>query len=240
MKIKDFRDGRHCVGAAAIFVFAAWHRRLRHRRPGREAKNPAVTLEAIPGTNVRRVILAPKAAERLGIATAPVSEQPIARRQMVGGLIIAAVGASPPDAKPTGGFGGFAQTGAASPPVAQRASAAATGAAGGAHVAPAVSSAGFASSGGAVQVAAAPGEAPSSALSRPVGLNSAWVAVSLTPGEWERLAKDKPVRLLPLATRESLKRELIAQPSGLTPREDTKRSMLTVYYISPAATMASP
>jgi hypothetical protein len=57
-----------------------------------------------------------------------------------------------------------------------------------------------------------------------------WVMVTLSPGEWERLAKDKPVRLLQLATREPTRREVLAQPSGLAPLEDIKRSMLSVYY----------
>jgi hypothetical protein len=61
-------------------------------------------------------------------------------------------------------------------------------------------------------------------------LGSAWVAVALTPAEWERVAKDKPARVLPLFTREALKKEVLAQPAASPPREDARRSMLTVYY----------
>lgn len=60
-----------------------------------------------------------------------------------------------------------------------------------------------------------------------------WVLLTLSHAEWERLAKDKPARLLPLATREPLAREILARPSGLPPFEDTKRSMLSVYYVVP-------
>ena len=58
-----------------------------------------------------------------------------------------------------------------------------------------------------------------------------WVLVALSPGEWDKLAKDKPVRLLPLATRDKFHREVLAQPSGMAPLEDMKRSMLSLYYV---------
>jgi hypothetical protein len=155
---------------------------------------------------------------------------------MVGGLVIAAMDGSTPEQKPTGGFGGFARDGGASG-FAQRVSASADAAAG--TQAPALPGAGRAagfnaSAGGAVQAVAA-GQAASAALPKPVGLAGAWVSISLSSGEWERVAKDKPVRLLPLATREPLQRDLLAQPTGLAPREDSKRSMLTVYYALPGA-----
>jgi hypothetical protein len=82
-------------------------------------------------------------------------------------------------------------------------------------------------------VVPAPAPAPQpAALSAPVP-GEVWVLVSLSPGEWDRLAKDKPARLLPLATREKLVKELVAQPSGVAPLEDTKRSMLSLYYVVP-------
>ena len=40
-------------------------------------------------------------------------------------------------------------------------------------------------------------------------------------------------RLLPLATRDKLTTELVAQPSGVAPVEDMKRSMLSLYYVIP-------
>src|SRR5688500_14833586 len=75
-------------------------------------KNPAVTLEAIAGSTVKRVVLSAKAAERLGIETDKVGEESIVHKQMVSGLVTAAAD-KPPAAKPGGGtFGGFAQAGA--------------------------------------------------------------------------------------------------------------------------------
>lgn len=56
------------------------------------------------------------------------------------------------------------------------------------------------------------------------------VAVSLSPGEWARLDKEKPALLLPLQTRTEPKQPVLAPPSGLEPVEDAKRSMLTVLY----------
>jgi hypothetical protein len=60
-----------------------------------------------------------------------------------------------------------------------------------------------------------------------------WVLVAVSPGEWTNLAKDKPVRLLPLATRDKFKKEVWAQPLGMEPIEDLKRSMLSLYYVVP-------
>jgi len=67
----------------------------------------------------------------------------------------------------------------------------------------------------------------------PTGLaaKETWVLLTLSAAEWERLAKDKPARLLPLATRTPLGKEIVARPSGLQPVEDTKRSMLSLYYV---------
>jgi hypothetical protein len=61
--------------------------------------------------------------------------------------------------------------------------------------------------------------------------NETWVLLSLSPAEWERLAKDQPARLRPLATRERAGKEILAKPSGMAPIEDSKRSMLHVYYV---------
>jgi hypothetical protein len=60
-----------------------------------------------------------------------------------------------------------------------------------------------------------------------------WVLVALSRAEWERLAKDKPVRLFPLDTREGLKSQIWAQPSGFPPYNDMKRAMLRVFYVLP-------
>jgi hypothetical protein len=59
----------------------------------------------------------------------------------------------------------------------------------------------------------------------------AWLQVMLSPAEWERLAKDKPARVLALPTRTKLAKEVTATLSPRPPVEDPKRSMLTVYYV---------
>jgi hypothetical protein len=160
---------------------------------GSVGKSPPVRLESIPGSTAKRVILTAKAAERLGIQTSKVGEQPIVRKEMVGGLVIPPLD-KPPEPKQVGGgvFGGFARLPAATPtpqPAAVRAK------------------------------SFAPGEA--------------WVLVTLSQGEWDRLAKDKPARLLPLSTREKAGNGISARPSGMPPLEDTKRSMLRLYYVVP-------
>jgi hypothetical protein len=159
-----------------------------------EAADPKpVQLEPIPGTGTKRITLTPKAAERLGIETALVREQSLARRQMVSGLVVDAVQAAPPAPKVTAGFTGFTQTAGSF----------------------------------------APGPAPV-AKSAPPKIKpkdgTLLVAVALSSGEWERLDKAKPARLLPLQTRDAPKQPVIAPPSGLAPVEDAKRSMLTVHY----------
>lgn len=60
-----------------------------------------------------------------------------------------------------------------------------------------------------------------------------WIVVTLSPGEYERLAKDKPARLLPLAESKASDKDLMAQPNGMAPVEDIKRSMMSLYYMVP-------
>jgi hypothetical protein len=83
--------------------------------------------------------------------------------------------------------------------------------------------------GGFQEVATALRPAAPRAVPPPAG--DLWVLVALSPGEWNHLAKDKPVRLLPLSTRGTFKKEVWAQPSGIEPVEDIKRSMLSLYYV---------
>lgn len=147
----------------------------------------AVTLQAIPGTTAKRVILAQKAAERLGIEVGKVREEPIMRKQMVGGLVVAST-PSVPQAS-SGGSSGFS---------------------------------------GFTQIAATPAAQPA-----PKAVDGTWLMVSLSHAEWERLAKDKPARVLPLSTREGMEKEAVAQFAGLPPYENVKRSMLNVYYVVP-------
>jgi len=152
-------------------------------------KNAAVTLESIPGSSAKRVVLSAKAAERLGIAIGKVSEEPVVRRQMVSGLVVPPL-EKRPVLKPAGGiFGGFGKV-------------------------------------------AAP-LAPQPLLSKASPTGELWVHVALSPGEWDRLAKDKPARVLPLATRVKPGSEVLARPSGMAPLEDMKRSMLSLYYVVP-------
>jgi hypothetical protein len=72
------------------------------------AEEPA-RLEEIPGSPLKRVVLTPKAAERLAIDTEPVREEPVARWMMVNGeveaakagmTVPAAAGAADADAAP--------------------------------------------------------------------------------------------------------------------------------------------
>lgn len=164
---------------------------------GSGGKSAPVRLEAIPGSPAKRVILTAKAAERLGIAMGKVGEEPIVRKEMVGGLVIPPLD-KPPAPKQVGGggvFGGFARL-----------------------------------------PAAAPTPQPAAAPAKVVAPGEAWVLVTLSQGEWDKLAKDKPARLLPLATREKSGDGISARPSGMPPLEDTKRSMLRLYYVVPGKT----
>lgn len=52
-------------------------------------KHVAVTLESIPDSKVKRVVLSAKAAERLGIETGKVGEETVVLKQMVSGLVTA-------------------------------------------------------------------------------------------------------------------------------------------------------
>ena len=155
--------------------------------PSGSAKSTAVQLEPIAGTGLKRITLTPKAAERLGIETASVSEAQLARRQMVSGLVVDAPAAASAAKLALPGFAGFAQTAGSFAP------------------------------------------APVKAMT-PAAKGQLLVAVSLSPGEWARLDKEKPARLLPLQTRNEPRQPVLARPSGLEPLEDGKRSMLTVHY----------
>jgi hypothetical protein len=150
-----------------------------------------VKLEDIPGSPAKRITLTEKAAQRLGIKTAKVSEELIVRKQMVGGLVIAPSQIRQPEPQPADrGFGGFGRS---------------------------------VSSTALQPIAAAATSAPPT--------KETWVLLALSHAEWERLAKDKPARLLPLATREPLGKEIVARPAGMAPIEDSKRSMLSLYYV---------
>lgn len=180
-------------------------------------KSSAVKLESIPGSPAKRVILSARAAERLGIETGKVGEEAIVRKQMVSGLIIPPVGKQPAPNPAGGGFGGVAAPPVQKPPTA-----------------------GFADFRVPATPLPKPVAAPPAPVPQPVAALAAlpvadevWVLVTLSPGEWDRLAKDKPARLLPLAMRDPSAKEVLAKPSGVAPLEDMKRSMLSLYYVVP-------
>jgi len=89
---------------------------------------------------------------------------------------------------------------------------------------------GFGGFGGFGQAASAPKKA-AKILPSPPG--SVWVQIAVSQGEWDRLAKDKSARLLPLSTREKLAKGVLARPTGIEPFEDMKRSTLSLYYLVP-------
>jgi hypothetical protein len=175
---------------------------------GSTGKSKVVTLEPIPGTTVKRITLIPKAAERLGIEIGKVSEQAVVRKQLVGGLVIPAFKAQPEPKPSIDRFAGFTQ--AAGPTGAQEQTV---------------------ELGGFERVAAKAPVQPGAMPQTPAVPGQAWVLVTLSPAEWERIAKDKPARILPLATREGAPQEILARPSGMQPVEDSKRSMLKLFYI---------
>lgn len=206
------RNGREswpiALAAAAMLLLAPVGPRAADPKgaaPG--GKSPVVTLETVPGSAVPRVTLSAKAAERLGIETGKVSEDLVARKQMVSGLII------PPrdkqlQRKPADGLPSFGAAPAAKP-----------------------ADGGFASFARIATPPAAP--QPVAAPANASATGDVWVLVTLSPREWERLAKDKPARLLPLATRAKAANEVLAEPTGMEPLEDPKRSMLSLYYAVP-------
>lgn len=63
------------------------------------------------------------------------------------------------------------------------------------------------------------------------GATEIWIRVPMSRGELSRLAKDKPVRILPLATRSPLAAGLTAAPSGQAPQDVAKSGMTTLFYI---------
>lgn len=176
---------------------------------GKAGKSHEVTVESISGSKAKRITLSAKAAERLGIMTSKVGEEQIVRKQMVSGLIVPPLEKVPEQQLPSNGFGGY---GPAAPPQ------------------PKPTSGGF---GGFGKVAVVTAPPPAAAPATPPVDGEVWVLVTLSQGELERLALDKPARLLPLDTRNKLANAVFAVPSGIPPLEDMKRSMLSLYYKVP-------
>jgi hypothetical protein len=65
----------------------------------------------------------------------------------------------------------------------------------------------------------------------PLPTGDGLVRVMFSPHEWERAAKDQPVRIFRLASRGERDAAVLARPSGTPPIEDLKRSMLTYFYV---------
>jgi hypothetical protein len=136
-------------------------------------KARAVTLEAVPNSSIKRVVLSPKAAERLDVKTGAVGEELIVPKQMLGGIVVdpSAAGASSRPQSETNVEG-----------------------------------------------------------SKP-GATKLLIRVALSAPEWKRMAKDKPVRILPLETRAGLAKDLTALPSGEPPQDNAKSGMLSMFFI---------
>lgn len=178
--------------------------------PAKAAKEPAVQLQSIPASNVMRIILTPKAAQRLGIETGKVGEQVVIPKQMVSGLVVPAlsINQQAPEQRPHngGGFGGF---GSAGQPGMQKKIALTSN-------------------------VATPASAPASALAPSAAARQeVWVQVALTKSEWDKVVKDKPAHITALPTREQLPSEILAMLHQAPPVEDVRRSMLNVHYIVP-------
>jgi hypothetical protein len=209
---RTFAAGGIALAAAAPFMLAS---AVLHAAPGDEATaagQQPVSLESIPGTAVKRVTLTAKAAERLGIQTSKVSEEIIVPKQMVSGLVVPRLEQSSALPAPSaGGFGGF---GPARPTARPSAS----------LVKPVAAS---------LQPDAATSAAPAAAAGAGPASDQTWLLVTLSKGEWERVAKDRPARVLALPTRDKLLHEVLAKPAGIPPVDDMKRTMLSVYYVLP-------
>jgi len=76
------RNDRRRVSALAILGLAA----ASMGAAASEAERPA-RFEQVPGSNLKRVILTPKAAQRLAIATAEIREEPVLRWLMLEGTV---------------------------------------------------------------------------------------------------------------------------------------------------------
>lgn len=200
------------IAAAATFLLVpAATRAVDPGGSGKSGKSHEVTVEKIDGSDTKRVTLTAKAAQRLGIMTGKVGEEQIVHKQMVSGLIVPPLEKIPEQQLPSNGFGGYGPAAPALPKP------------GG----------GFGGFGKVAVAMAPPASAPAPAPSISSVDGEVWVLVTLSPGELERLALDKPARLLPLDTRNKLAHEIFAQPSGIPPLEDMKRSMLALYYKVP-------
>lgn len=173
-------------------------------------KSTAVTLEPGSISGVKRITLSAKAAERLDVQTGLVGEEVVIRKQVVSGMVIfpqAGASRPAPPAAGGGGFGGFNAQPQAPQPLA---------------IQPTVAE--------MKKVALL-----EPAATAPAARRESWVVVNLSPGEYERIAKDKPARISPLYTRDKGVAPMTATLSDAAPVEDSKRSMLGLHYVLPSA-----
>ncbi len=184
-------------------------------KTGAASKSSPVKLETVAGSPNKRITLTSKAAERLGIQTGVVGEEVVVRKQIVSGMIVyPQAGAARPAANTSGGFGAATTFSAPIKVVATSASPVPTP---------------FAN---AVVVSGPQTAAPATTASE--------VIVTLSPGEYARIAKDKPVRVTPLYTRAASTSDMLATLSDDPPVEDAKRSMLTLHYVLPKSDHGLP
>src|SRR5262249_28666038 len=92
------------VATASLFLAAAALQGVESGNRGSPAKSAAVRLEIIPGSTAKRVILTAQAAERLGIETSKVREEPIVRKLMVSGLVTVPLAPQPIAMQASTGF----------------------------------------------------------------------------------------------------------------------------------------
>ena len=177
--------------------------------PAGQAKAVMLTpFVANNGSAGKRIVLSAKAAERLDIQTGKIGEEVVVRKQMVSGMVVYPQGKRVQPGATGGGFGGF----------------------GGAAQAAPVAEAGAMMK----KVVATPADQLIlSAAGNEAAAKESIVVVNLSPGEYERIAKDKPARIVPLYTRDKGVKEMIAHISANPPLEDAKRSMLTLHYQLP-------
>jgi hypothetical protein len=65
----------------------------------------------------------------------------------------------------------------------------------------------------------------------PPAVGDGLIRVMFTQHEWDRVAKDQPARIFQLSARGGKNDGILAKPSGIPPAEDSKRSMLTYFYV---------
>jgi hypothetical protein len=193
------------AAAAFAFALAATPAFAADPAPSEPPKSKVVSFEPIAGSNLKRITLSAKAAERLDIQVGKVSQEVVVRKQMVSGMVLYPQQAAPSKGAPAavGGFGS-----------------------------PATNSLG--SGAGSAIKTIATRQSAVAATTLPAGGQSV-VLVNLSQGEFDRIAKDRPARVLPLYTRDKDVKEMTAMLSDAAPVEDARRSMLGLHYVLPSS-----